>query len=155
LHWNGAEKVEQNLGHFSDCFAHANAGGKASVEKDYSFKRYLQEGPARRFYLPGLEEERDRLRNFVAGRFPQWKNIAIEEADRLCQHRIDLLGFGEMQLGRNINWHQDPITNRVWPRCFGADYDLVHEVGAGDPKVVHELNRHQHLSRLAKAYFLT
>jgi len=32
---------------------------------------------------------------------------------------------------------------------------VVHDCGAGDPKVIHELNRHQHIVALAKAYFLT
>ena len=31
----------------------------------------------------------------------------------------------------------------------------MRDSGAGDPKVIHELNRHQHLVALAKAYFLT
>ncbi|MBI4479283.1 MAG: alginate lyase family protein, partial [Acidobacteria bacterium] len=121
----------------------------------FSFKQYLQEGPAQRFYLPGMPEERERLKKFVVGYFPEWRKKAVEEAERLCQHRVELLGYGEIELGRDIDWHRDPVTGQSWPRRYWADYDLVHEATAGDPKSVHELNRHQHLPRLAKAYFLT
>jgi hypothetical protein len=37
---------------------------------------------------------------------------------------------------------------------YWADYDLVNAPPA-DAKLIHELNRHQHLPRLAKAFFIT
>src|SRR5208283_2398334 len=40
-------------------------------------------------------------------------------------------------------------------RRYWADYAPAQESGGRDPKIIHELNRHQHLPRLAKAYFLT
>ena len=126
-------------------------GGRRS----FCSKRYLKEGPARRFYLSANKDGRARLRNLIEVRFPEWKTRAIEEAERLCQHRVELLGYGEFQLGPEIDWHRDPVTGQRWQLRFWADYDLVHDAGAGDPKTIHELNRHQHLPRLAKAYFLT
>src|SRR2546430_2134468 len=48
----------------------------------------------------------------------------------------------------------DEVLHRLLERWYWADYDLVHS-SAVDPKVIHELNRHQHLPRLAKAFFLT
>lgn len=155
LDWNGSETAEEYLWHSFECFAGANGGSTVTGKNEFSFKRYIEQGPAQRFYLPEPQAERDRLQTFVEEYFPEWKENAIEEADRLCQHRFELLGLGEVRLGRDINWHQDPMTGRTWPRRFWADYDLVHETGAGDPKVILELNRHQHLPRLAKAYFLT
>ncbi len=155
LHWNEDDEAERNLWRCFDCFAHTDGGSNPFAETNPSFKKYLQEGPAQRFYLPVTQDRRAELREFVEGYFPEWKKKAIEEADRLCQHRVELLGLGEIQLGRNINWHRDPITGRSWPRRFWADYNLTDENQAGDPKYVHELNRHQHLPRLAKAYFLT
>ncbi len=114
---------------------------------------YLEE-VAPRFYLPvgrGAREARVALLSeCLPGRIPR---IAAE-AERLAAHRIELLGFGEVDCGRVIDWHRDPVGGGIWERRFWADYDLVHERGAGDPKRVHELNRHQHLPRLAKAYFV-
>ncbi|MBI3895002.1 MAG: alginate lyase family protein [Acidobacteria bacterium] len=139
FHWNGVGTPEES---FSD-------------KHGFSFKQYLQEGPAQRFYLPAIPEEREGLKEFANTYFPEWREKAVEEAERLRQHRVELLGYGEIELGRDIDWHQDPITGQIWPRRYWADYDLVRDAGAGDPKVIHELNRHQHLPRLAKAYFLT
>jgi hypothetical protein len=119
------------------------------------FKGYLQASPARRFYLPANDDARRRLRELVERNVPKWKARAVAEADRLCEHRVELLGFGEVQLGEQIDWHRDPVTGNVWPRRFWADYDLVREDPARDPKVIHEINRHQHLPRLGKAFFLT
>ena len=120
-----------------------------------SFKRYLHEYPAERFYLPAAPEDRKRLQQVVIHHFPKWKQSAVEEAEQLCQHYVKLLGYGRIDIGRNIDWHRDPISGKSWPCRFWTDYDLVHETTAGDPKVVHEVNRQQHLPRLAKAYFLT
>ncbi|MBI4460519.1 MAG: alginate lyase family protein [Acidobacteria bacterium] len=125
-----------------------------SDEHGSSFKRYLQTGPGKRFYLPAGSAEGEAAKELVNRYFPEWTTKAIEEAERLGQHRVELVGYGEIELGREINWHRDPVSGQVWPRRFWADYDLVHETTA-DPKLVHELNRQQHLPRLAKAYFLT
>jgi hypothetical protein len=113
---------------------------------------FLQRAFAARFYSSAGRES---LRSFVQDKFPDWQDRAIREADRLCEHRLELLGYGEVDLGRMIDWHRDPVTGAVWPRRFWADYDPVNDLSYGDSKTIHELNRHQHLPRLAKAYFLT
>jgi hypothetical protein len=107
---------------------------------------------ATRFYVA---QDRDSLRSLVQQQFPDWQDRAVREADALCRHRVELLGYGEVDLGPGIDWHRDPVTGAVWPRHFWADYDPVKDTSHGDSKIVHELNRHQHLPRLAKAYYLT
>jgi hypothetical protein len=92
---------------------------------------------------------------FVRANFPAWIEKAVREADVLCEHRLELLGFGIVDLGPEIDWHRNPVTGIEWPRRFWADYDPVNDLAYGDSKVVHELNRHQHLPRLGKAYYLT
>jgi hypothetical protein len=92
---------------------------------------------------------------FVRATFPEWVEKAVREADVLCEHRLELLGYGAVDLGSRIDWHRNPVTGVEWPRRFWADYDPVNELTYGDSKVVHELNRHQHLPRLGKAYYLT
>lgn len=127
----------------------------ATVPNSDSIKTYLQKRAAPRFYLPSDDRGRERMRSLIAENHPEWIRKAVGDADQICRHTVSLLGYGDIQLGNEINWHRDPITDRVWPRRFWADYDLVRENGAGDPKTIHELNRHQYLTRLAKAYFLT
>lgn len=158
-----AERVKVRLGleRLSEEFLlwfSSNGGtgsGNGSPKREFSFKRYLEEGPARRFYFPAVGAGRERLRRLVEGSFPHWIERAVEEAEELCRHRVELLGYGRVELDPEIDWHRDPITGRSWQRRFWADYDLVRDCSGGDPKVVHELNRHQHLPRLAKAYFYT
>lgn len=115
------------------------------------FKAYLAGAPASRFYC-GYRES---LRPFVRANFPQWIDRAVDEADRLCRHEITLLGYGPIELGATIDWHRDPVTGRTWERRYWADYRPAQDSGGRDPKIIHELNRHQHLPRLAKAYLLT
>src|SRR5207253_5725083 len=86
--------------------------------------------------------------------FPDWLDRALQDAIRLSAHRVNLLGFSHVALGDRIDWHRDPVSGYKWPRRYWADYDLVSSPAA-DAKIIHELNRHQHLPRLAKTFFLT
>ena len=113
---------------------------------------YLEQVFATRFYLPSAD--RESVCQFVRSQFPEWMEKASTEADAICRHNVDLLGYGRVELGTTINWSQDPITGTVWPRRFWADYDPVHETAYGDSKTIHELNRHQHILRLGKAFYL-
>ena len=116
-----------------------------------NFKNYLTGAAAGRFY----RSHSDNLRPFVERRFPQWIDRAVDEAERLCRHEISLLGYGPVEFGREIGWHRDPVTGNTWERRYWADYRPVQDSGGRDPKIIHELNRHQHLPRLSKAYSLT
>jgi hypothetical protein len=92
---------------------------------------------------------------FVGNNFPDWINTAILEADRLCRHEVELLNLGSVKLGGAIDWHRDPYSGRIWERTFWMNYRPEHDPEGRDSKVIHELNRHQHLPRLAKAWLLT
>jgi hypothetical protein len=116
-----------------------------------AFKNYLAGAPARRFYFSCSEG----LREFVQKSFTLWIDRAVSEAERLCRHEVELFGQRPVQLGREVDWHRDPLTGRIWERRFWTDYRPEHDSGGRDPKSIYELNRHQHLPRLAKAYLLT
>ncbi len=129
-----------------------DSGLAALIRRQGSLKNYFQRGPAGRFYAssqdPGGTSE------FIRRRFPEWFELAVSQAEALCEHRVNLLGHTNVALGGRIDWHRDPISGYTWPRRYWAGYDLVHSPPA-DAKVIHELNRHQHLPRLGKAYLLT
>jgi Heparinase II/III-like protein/Heparinase II/III N-terminus len=122
------------------------------IAKHESLNRYLQEGPARRFYAS--VSDRESIAGLVERQFPEWWENSIRFADAACGHKVNLLGNAELALGDRIDWHRDPVSEFQWPVRFWGSYDLVNRPPA-DAKVIHELNRHQHLPRLAKAYFLT
>lgn len=87
--------------------------------------------------------------------FPDTAEQIIERAEQICRHRFDLLGYQGLNYGPEIDWHLDAVHGkrvplRPWFRIPYLDFDQV-----GDSKVVWELNRHQHLVTLAKAYRLT
>src|SRR5690349_15719173 len=62
-----------------------------------SCKNYLQYGPAHRFYVS--THSREDTASFIAETFPEWIDQAIYDAEQLCEHRINLLGYPDLRLG--------------------------------------------------------
>ena len=87
--------------------------------------------------------------------FPQAAELIVERAERICQHRFDLLGYKGLDYGAEIDWHCDRVHGICAPRkpWYRLRYLEFSEVG--DSKVTWELNRHQHLVTLAKAFRMT
>jgi hypothetical protein len=85
---------------------------------------------------------------------PEQANDVINRAERISQHRFDLLGYKDLEYGKEIDWHADPVHGKRAPRrlFYQIRYLDFHEVG--DSKISWELNRHQHFVTLAKAYRL-
>jgi Heparinase II/III-like protein/Heparinase II/III N-terminus len=91
----------------------------------------------------------------LARRFPSEAAAIIRSAEQICKHEFDLLGFEGVSYGPAIDWHLDAVHGKTAPRkpWFRIRYLNFNEVG--DSKITWELNRHQHLVTLAKAYRLT
>ena len=86
---------------------------------------------------------------------PDFEERIVEDANRILQHKFDLLGYESLDFGNDINWQFDALHGKSsprlpWFRIPYLDFDQV-----GDHKIIWELNRHQHLLTLAKAYLLT
>ena len=93
--------------------------------------------------------------NFLRRRLPDVVGRIINQAEQICQHRFDLLGYRDVDYGSRIDWHLDAVhgiraPRRPWYKVRYLEFNQV-----GDSKVTWELNRHQHLVTLAKAYRLT
>jgi len=87
--------------------------------------------------------------------FPDTADLIVKRAERICQHRFDLLGYKDIDYGAEIDWHSDRVhgiqaPRKPWYRLKYLDFSEV-----GDSKVTWELNRHQHLVTLAKAFRMT
>lgn len=100
-------------------------------------------------------EELPRLTKIIKDRLPRVADEILAEADELCRHRFRLLGYSDLNYGLNIDWHRDAVSNKrapldPWFKIPFLDFDRV-----GDHKVIWELNRHQHLVIMAKAWALT
>lgn len=109
---------------------------------DRDVKGWLRSGPLQRFY-PGVTEANAPVEK------------TIEQAESIWRHEFQLLGLDRITLPATINWHQDPYTGNRWEVKFWADYKPQDDSKGRDVKIIHELNRHQHLPRLAAAYLWT
>ena len=85
--------------------------------------------------------------------FPDPPPCSLEQAERLCQHRFDLLGYKDLDFGTPIDWHFDPVHHKRAPRKPWYEVPFLDFDQIGDHKIIWELNRHQHLVTLAQAGF--
>lgn len=96
-----------------------------------------------------------RITELMREKLPDEAARIVAEAGEICRHRFRLLGYTDLNYGPEIDWHLDAVHHRRAPRraWFRIRYLSFEDVG--DHKVIWELNRHQHLVTLAKAYLLT
>jgi hypothetical protein len=119
-----------------------------------------QPGTGRFFFSEREAPERARL---LAKHLPEQAAAVLREADEICARRFRLLGYenlsfhspGGQRKFNEIDWHLDPLHGKrapmePWFRIPFLDFAVV-----GDHKVTWELNRHQHLVVLAKAWLLS
>jgi hypothetical protein len=88
-------------------------------------------------------------------KLPREIQLLVDQADAICRHEFDLLGYEKLQYGPEINWHVDPVHQKTAPLKPWFKVQFLNFSQVGDHKVIWELNRHQHLVTLAKAACLT
>jgi hypothetical protein len=111
----------------------------------------LREAFPQRFF-PGIT--RESLTELLL-RFPDLGGDILRSADRLLEHRFDLLGYRGLWFGNPIDWHLDPVWSKRTPMVHWSRIDALDRTIVGDSKVVWEINRHQWVVRLAQAYALS
>lgn len=79
----------------------------------------------------------------------------IKQADKICNHIFNLLGSGNISLGKEIKWNEDFKTGFVWENKFYKNIKTVDLNNNADVKVPGELSRFQHIPVLGQAYLLT
>ncbi|MGC2153486.1 MAG: alginate lyase family protein, partial [Terriglobales bacterium] len=104
------------------------------------------------FFDAGEAAERAAL---VRANLPHQAAAIIREADEICQHRFRLLGYENLDYGTDIDWHLDAVHNKRAPLDPWFKIPFLDFAKVGDHKITWELNRHQHLVTLAKAWLLT
>lgn len=52
--------------------------------------------------------------SIISSHFRDISNKIIAEANKICEHIFDLLGSGEVNLGKTIDWHTDFKSNYKW-----------------------------------------
>lgn len=100
-------------------------------------------------------EDIPRWMDLLRMRMPQQVETIVKGAEKICHHRFDLLGYEDLDYSREIDWHSDRVHGKRAPRDLSFKIRYLDFASVGDAKVTWELNRHQHLVTLAKAYRLT
>jgi hypothetical protein len=111
------------------------------------------ESVSRKFFFGS--EDIPRWMNLLRVRMPHQVETIAKNAEKICQHRFDLLGYEDLDYGLEIDWHSDRVHGKRAPRDLSFKIRYLDFASVGDAKVTWELNRHQHLVTLAKAYRLT
>ena len=108
---------------------------------------------SRRFFF--RSEDVPQWMDLLRERMPQQAETIVKRAEKICRHCFDLLGYEDLDYGREIDWHSDRVHGKRAPRDLWFKIRCLDFASVGDAKVTWELNRHQHLVTLAKAYRLT
>lgn len=87
--------------------------------------------------------------------FPDVWQITLEQADKIKSHHFDVLGSGEHDLGKEIDWHTDFVNKHTWPVEHFARMTLSSPQGGYDARIPWELSRFYHAVRLGQAYLYT
>jgi hypothetical protein len=112
--------------------------------------------PEPAFEDPWLEDgERQKVVAELRAQHGAYVDEITNAADAICRHEFTFFGT-PVRYGPQIAWQADPVSGRPWPREFYTRVGIFGgDTGHGDVKYVWELNRHQFLPVLGKAYRLT
>jgi Heparinase II/III-like protein/Heparinase II/III N-terminus len=87
--------------------------------------------------------------------WPEAEGLIMQDADRILAGRFDLLGIRDLSFGDPINWQHEPVADKRAPSHHWSRLNYLDAAVTGDPKIVWELNRHQHFATLGQAYWLS
>jgi len=105
-----------------------------------------------RFFAGATSDETPGL---VQERAPAAVARVLAVADAACRGRFDLLGYRDLDFGRPVDWHFDPLAGRRAPRGHWSRVRPLDARSVGDSKLIWELNRHQWMVALGQAYRIT
>jgi len=104
----------------------------------------------RRFLFLSRKELEDNLQDLDE----MQKRKMLGNANKILEHKINLLGSREIDLSNKINWRQDYKSGRVWPLEYFSNITINYKDGS-DIKMPWELSRFYHLPILTAAFLLT
>ncbi len=106
-------------------------------------------------FFPAFREKEKTLEIFHDVFGEKSARYFIEKAERLIEGGFDLLGYKNLNFGREIDWHYEPIADKHSTLKHWKQFDELDAEETGDKKIIWELNRHQHFFALGTAYWLT
>lgn len=135
----------------------------AHIRKAYNLKEYDLAIEELINYLRSREypkfffncHERKKYKEILNERFLDQKAGLLEQADKICCNEIGIFGSECVKFGDEINWRRDPETGKDWSLIHWSKIDLRSSNRLGDVKFIWEINRHQFLFTLGRAYWFT
>lgn len=146
-HAEVADRIRQELQKRADAILFG-----LGIDPSRSEIRRMGTGRQRFFFRSEDIPERIKL---LRDRMPGQAEAIVRRAERICDHRFDLLGYEGLEYGSEIDWHSDRVHGKRARRDLWFKIPYLDFTSVGDAKVTWELNRHQHLVTLARAYRLT
>ncbi|MDX1577305.1 MAG: heparinase II/III family protein, partial [Gemmatimonadota bacterium] len=113
------------------------------------FKARAETGPFSVFHDPA------RSLDVLQTRWPEAADRVLRRAERIESGRFDLLGYEALDFGDPVDWHLDPVHGVRAPLVHWSRVPYLDVEAVGDHKVIWELNRHQYLVDLGRAYWLS
>ncbi len=110
---------------------------------------------AERSFFPAFAEKQSTLAVFRERFGGKSAAKIIEKAEKNRQGRFDLLGLLNLDFGKKVDWHFEPLSKKRSPLKHWKLFDELDTEETGDKKIIWELNRHQHFFNLGAAYWLT
>jgi len=126
---------------------------------DRKFKPLMVEEKYIKNFKPKMKlffsyKEKAKYVKFIKNFYKKSIGKTIVDADKICNNTFNLLGSGNKNLGKNINWRQDFKSGYTWPLDFYTKIKIDLSKKA-DIKVPWELSRFQFSTTLGKAYWYT
>jgi len=109
---------------------------------------------SRRSRWPLRASRREELTTAVRHAFPGIDVATRQQADRVLDGWLDVLGYRDLPVGNPPTWRHDPLHHRYAPQSYWADVPYL-DPATGDHKVIWEINRQQYFLTLGTAYWLT
>lgn len=104
--------------------------------------------------FPLLPAQKDAVVRVLHEQFPEWVARCLDQADRICNNRISILGH-EICVQQPPAWHMDHLSGVEWPAQPSADLRGRRMDKGSDIKFVWELSRFHHGVTLGRAFALT
>jgi hypothetical protein len=127
--------------------------GKSPIIAESLWVKFFKNGDEK--FFPSFARRKETVqayRHLFGEKSASW---FIDKASKIADGRFDLLGYLSLDLGKEIDWHFEPISGRRSPLRHWKQFDELDAAETGDKKIVWELNRHQHFFTLGVAYALT
>jgi hypothetical protein len=127
--------------------------GSAPIIAETLWQKFYVNGRERFFpAFNDAEGSADAFREAFGG---QAAAVFVNSAENIIDGRIDLLGLKGLYVGKDIDWHLEPLTSKRSPLKHWKQFDDLDPSETGNKKIVWELNRHQHFFTLGVAYWMT